>query len=424
MAQAQTVEPNKSAAPPPGAGPPDINAETYPFDVVLQNLDKAAYIHVYSAPAHVKRIAGGFSANTCGVEMRQSLHRFSTPLVIPPRHPRLAAGNLIGEAMATLDHRWIFIPDNYQAHPGEPAHEVEFMPDRAQRFVMAESEWRFRGGKDGFRGFGSGMTYPSTEGGRAVLLAGAVGTITEGYGRFAGAAGTYTLVGRLCPDTGFTGSILLRVMDPEDRLAARYALPSLQPGPICEPETTYIMFRGQKRGHDQKTGFLFGPNGDIVGLFVQQQLRLIRIDSACGSGGRPHAAAEMGPVIGEMSANIRFNLTNPGAPGSNEAPIPFVSANKFTFYDCNGQPGGSIESDGGEGRTFRLVLPGAPRQGALRFGAFLPITKGTGWFDGIEGMMTDNSAVGIAPHAIATFYVMRIHDPRGRFRTSLREAWC
>ena len=423
MAQAQTIEP-KQSPPPPGAGAPDINAETYPFDVVLQNLDRAAYVHVYSAPAHAKCIHVDGSAIASGMHMRQSLHRFCTPLQAPPHHPRLSSGNVIGEMLGSLDHRWNFIPDNFHARPGEPAQEVEFAPDRRQRFVMTESSWRFRGGRDGFRGFGSGMTYPCQGEGGPELLAGAVGTIMEGFGRFTGMAGTYTLIGKLCPNNGFMGSILLRVMDPAGVLDARYALPPVQPAHLCEPEITYLIFRGQKKGHQQKTGFLFGPTGDIAGLDVQQQLRLIRIDSACGSGGRPHAASEVGPVIGEMTAHIRFNLTNPGAPGSNEAPIPFQSANTFVFYGCDGRPAGTIESDGGEGRTFRLSLPGAPRQAALRFGAFLPITRGTGWFDGIEGMMTDNSAVGIAPHAIATFYVLRIHDPRGRFRTALREAWC
>ena len=54
---------------------------------------------------------------------------------------------------------------------------------------------------------------------------------------------------------------------------------------------------------------------------------------------------------------------------------------------------------------------------ALRFGGFGPIKKGTGWFQGIEGLMSDNSVVGIAPHALATLYVLRIHDPDGRYRT-------
>ena len=183
------------------------------------------------------------------------------------------------------------------------------------------------------------------------------------------------------------------------------------------------MFRGQKRDRFQKTGFERDDSGAIVGLIVDQQLRLIHVDAAAGRRG-PHATFDVGRVIGSMHARIAFNLSNPGAPGTNEAPIPFVSSNKFTFFDATGDVLGTIETDHGEGRTFRLALDGAPRQAALRFGAVQPILRGTGWFEGVEGLLADNSAVGIAPHAIATLYVLRIHDPKGKFRAGLRRPSC
>jgi hypothetical protein len=77
---------------------------------------------------------------------------------------------------------------------------------------------------------------------------------------------------------------------------------------------------------------------------------------------------------------------------------------------------GSFVADGGEGRTFNMQLAGAPGQRALRFGGFGPLMNGTGAFRDIEGLMTDNSVVGVAPHAIVTFYVLRINDPDGRYR--------
>lgn len=407
------------------AAPPDINAETYPFDVVLANLDRAAYFHFHSTgePGETEEIRGE-RMQTTGVRIHQPMRRFDTPLAAPPSYPGVKASNLVGETLASFDDRWLFMPRNYHARPGEPAPEEAFDPSCSQRFVMQGGLCRFRGGVDGFHGFGSGMTYPSLEGGRQALQAGAVGTLTSGFGRFQGLIGSYTCIGNLSCERGFTGSVLLRVMDPEGRLSADFALPPLRPRPMPESHVTYLVFRGQKRNRDQKTGFLFGLAGDIIGLRVNQQLRLIHIDAACGQRGRPRAAVDFGPVIGEMSANIRFNLTNPGAPGTDDAPIPFQSANTFTFYDGRGGVLGSIEADGGEGRTFRLSLPGAPRQAALRFGAFQPLLRGAGWFQGVEGMMTDNSAVGISPHAIATFYVLRIYDPRGKYRSALRDAWC
>jgi hypothetical protein len=65
-----------------------------------------------------------------------------------------------------------------------------------------------------------------------------------------------------------------------------------------------------------------------------------------------------------------------------------------------------------------MQLVGAPGQRALRFGGLGPLMNGTGAFQDIEGLMTDNSVVGIAPHAIVTFYVIRINDPQGKYRAS------
>jgi hypothetical protein len=76
---------------------------------------------------------------------------------------------------------------------------------------------------------------------------------------------------------------------------------------------------------------------------------------------------------------------------------------------------GSFAADGSEGRTFRMTLP-VPNQQALRFGGFGPLQDGKGAFAGIQGMMAHNSAVGIAPHALATLFMVRIHDPGHRYR--------
>ena len=53
-----------------------------------------------------------------------------------------------------------------------------------------------------------------------------------------------------------------------------------------------------------------------------------------------------------------------------------------------------------------MKLADAPGQAALRFGGFGPIVKGTGQFEGIEGMMTDNSVVGVGTPC--PLYILRI----------------
>lgn len=416
------MTPGLTSTSPPGGPPLDINAETYPFDVVLENLDRAAYFHFYCA-AELRGATEirGHRARVAGMRLHHDLRRFQTRLAVPPDCSTIKGISVVGESLASLDHNWLFIPDDYQAQPGLAVPEEEFDPGRSQRFVMTEGTCRFGSSADGFQGFGSGMTYPAGECGSADLMAGAVGTITSGFGRFKGLIGTYTLIGRVSMSGGFTGSLMLRVMDPAGRLTGRAEMPVIMPELIEEPGITYLVVRGQKRDRNQKTGFLFGAGGDIVGLNVSQQLRSIQIDAACNEQGLPRADARFGSVIGEMQANIRFNLTNPGAPGSDAAPIPFQSKNTFTFYDRRGGVLGEIDADGGEGRTFRLELPGAPRQNALRFGAFLPLLGGRGLFEGVQGMMTDNSVVGIAPHALATCYVFRIRDSHGKYRSG--KAW-
>ena len=104
------------------------------------------------------------------------------------------------------------------------------------------------------------------------------------------------------------------------------------------------------------------------------------------------------------------------------SPIPFQSYNEYTFSTPDGRTVGTIVADGGEGRTFNLQLMGAPGQQALRFGGFGPIVKSSGLFEGMEGLMVDNSVVGVAPHALSTLYILRVNDPDGKYRGAFTAA--
>jgi hypothetical protein len=243
----------------------------------------------------------------------------------------------------------------------------------------------------------------------------AVGTLLSGSGRFRGLEGTDTYCGTLDLDAGFRGSLLIRAVDPRQALRADRHLPPPSGGPPIEPGVSHLVFRGQKRDKHQETAYSFGPGGKVVGLDVHQNLHAAEIDCAVGCGG-PECVAGLGSVIGSMTARIRFDLFDPGAPGTALSPIPFASYNTFTFRDGDGREIGSIVADGGEGRTFNLPLEGAPGQRALRFGGVGPIVQGTGAFEGIPGLISDNSAVGVSPHALATTYVLRVAYPEGRYR--------
>ena len=403
---------------------PDINAETYPFDTVQHLLDQAAYLNLFSVPdrqsSPVAITSTERSGGVIGIRVSEVLHRFEVDVLPPTLEAGLRATNVRGEAIAKFNHRWIIIPDDFRALPDREPPPTPLDPSRSQRFVMLDGVCTFGGGKDGFRGFGTGITYPGE--GNSELLAAAVGDILEGFGKLKGHEGTYTYCGTLSEHRGFTGNLLCRIMDPEGDLRTDGSLPALEAWPDPDPGITYIVLHGRKKDKNQKTTYRFGADGQVNGLNVTQQLRLLNVDSTTKGRGGLKGVKTLGPIIGNMTARIMFNLLNPGAPGTALAPIPFQSYNEYTFFDREGRPLGSFGADGGEGRTFTMKLAGAPGQAALRFGGFGPIVNGTGRFAGIQGLMTDNSVVGIAPHALSTFYVLRIRDPEGKYRAAFREA--
>jgi hypothetical protein len=422
------------AAPP--AGLPDINAETYPFDTVMHLLDEAAYFTLFSIPAKghseailSRRGLGGL----IGMKMKERLHRFNV-VVQPPSRDGVVASNIIGEKLAHFEHRWMLAPDGFPALPDREPPETALDPTRSQRFVMLDSVCRFENGKDGFRGFGTGRTFPSNANGKRELLAGAVGNITEGFGKFAGLVGTYTYCGSISPENGFTGAIICRAMDPEGVLRTDRSLPEIQSVEHPEEDVSYLLFRGQKRNRNDKTQYIFGPNGSVDGLQLHPQTRLFYLDCAIDGRGQLFATSSIGQVVGNMPAWIFFNVLNPGSPGTANAPIRFKDYDDYIFNDNSGNVIGSFgfdggagrrlgfsDADGGEGQAFTLKLPAAPGQQALRFGGFGPVVNGKGKFQGVNGLTCHNSVVGIAPHALSTSFIARMNDPERRFRPHGRE---
>src|SRR5262249_26518487 len=161
-------------------------------------------------------------------------------------------------------------------------------------------------------------TFPTASG----LMAAAVGNVVEGRGRLSGLDGTYVYCGSLSEEEGFRGSLLLRVMDPSGVLETGVDLPSLESLHSIEPGITYFILRGQKKDRKAKTTYSFGADGQVNGLNVSQQIRVIAVDATTRGRGGLRSVRHIGPVIGAMSANIAFNLFNPGAPGTDLAPIP------------------------------------------------------------------------------------------------------
>jgi hypothetical protein len=239
-----------------------------------------------------------------------------------------------------------------------------------------------------------------------------VGTILEGFGSFKGhQEGTYLHCGTLSAERGFTGNLLLRVMDSQNTLRTTGGLAPLRGQTFPEPDVTYIVFRGQAVESDPVTPRL-GPGGQLKGLNVVQGLRLINLMSGLDDG--PRSIARVGQVIGKITAHVDFNPQAPGGTALN--PIPFTTLDEIDFVDNSGQSIGGFTANSSEGRVFTIRIAG---QAGIRFGGVGSVLNGTGPFQGMTGLMTDNSVVIFQPHVSASLYVLRLNDPGGKFRSNV-----
>jgi len=417
----------------PAASPPDMNSETYPFEVVQHLLDEAAYFPLFSLPDQRRSLMIRRSNALVGLQVCERLHRFAMT-VDPPGRNSLCVHNTVGEMLATFEHRWMLAPDGFGALPGLEPPPTPLDTSCSQRFVMLDSICRFENGKDGFKGFGTGRTYPMPINGQPQLLVGAIGVLTEGFGKFQGLGGIYTYCGSLAPDRGFSGNLLCRVMDPQGVLRTHRSLDEIRPIDCPDPDVVYLLFGGQKKNKHEKTNYLFSSSGELEGFELHPQIRILNIDCALDGRGHLYTTSSIGQVIGNFSSYVFLNILNPGAAGTATAPISFKDYDNNTFTGSYGTEIGGFGFDGGagsrfghaapnvgEGRTFTLSLPSAPGQQALRFGAYAPVVNDRGIFKGVQGLVSDNSVVGIAPHAIATTYVARLSDPQHKFRPAGRQ---
>lgn len=400
---------------------PDMNAETYPFETVQYLLDQAAYFNLFSVPDKTgcePIVVSG--ANLYGFEVNEKLFRFRVNLQSAASDECLKWDNLIGETVGSCRQQWLIMPDDFIAVPDRPPPPTLLDTTRSQRFVMSDALYVFGTNGDGFRGFGTGCTYPLSVNGNKRLFVAAVGSVIEGHGRFSGYEGTYTYSGWLDPQRGFTGNFLFRAIDPDGSLSIGNELHEFHQTNLSSDDLTFILFRGQKKNRFQKSRYDFSPDGNLEGFSAEQELRRYDLDCAIQSRKGICANKRLGQVIGKMKSKVFLNLMNPGAPGTAEAPVSFSSYNEYSFFDNNGNEIGSFAATGGEGRSFNLRFKGFPEQQALRFGAFQTLTDGKGCFSGVQGLLTDNSAAGVAPHALSTLYVLCINDPDGRFRGNKR----
>ena len=400
---------------------PDVNAELNPFPTVQYWLDQTTDFCLFAfpdenygrtawlTPEHREDffgINGGY-----GIRFRSRLHGFDSRL----RPGALRVDQAIGEEVGEIECVCLFGPDDLPWAPGKEPEPRIYDPFKERRFVLTEVSLRF--GEEGCKGYGIGRTYPRMAGHTPVTMAGGTGNITSGEGRFAGLEGTFVMTGEFTPDFAFRGQITLRMVDPGDRLHSRRELQPAARPLGSDVKSSFYVFRGEKKDRTVRTTF-GPPRGNEQCLITPSQMRSLAF--CCERvGHHVETSVRYEQVSAGMSAAVFFNLFAP--PGTAAAPVPFTTEEDYSFLRSSGPPQDTIHAEVHDGIAFKLVIPSAPEQPAVRFAGFGPITAGTGAFANVAGMLTVNSLIGISPHVLSLVHVLHILDPDGTFRSAQRQ---
>ena len=403
----------------PPAAPPDVNTQTYPFDLVLHQLNQTASFNIFVTP-ETTYSGGGAVTDAFNVDggfvldVRDRLHRFESVVLPITENHGMKAAAAVGEAEGTFRCRLMVTPDGFEWSPGQEPTAILFDSLRSQQFVLLDNVLTFKEGTDGFRGYAIGRTYPVTVNGQPRLLAGAVGNIMEGFGKLKGLEGTYTFNGTITPDRGLLGDITLRVVDWDRTLTIDSEIAPLTAIRDPDQQGSYIVLRGQKKDSRQRSEYSFGPGGSVQGLITPAQWRSAQYSYTDHGYKGLRSEIRIGQIIGTLDATILANLFGP--PGTASKPGFFTTEELYTFVDDDGRTIGTITTGVVLGESFDLKFPALPGQPGLRFAGFGPIFGGTGQFAGVQGILTVNSLIGIMPHALSLMHVFRFIDPAGAFR--------
>jgi hypothetical protein len=415
MSQPSSTSGTAATQPPAApAGLPDLNSGKYTFDQVLNQLKRATSdFHFFAIPQrrHSKLsdvkdpylVNGGFALN-----IESGLHRVNAVVQEPSPTAGLPVDLSVGESQGKFKCRMTIAPDDFPWSPGKEPPAILFDRYRGQRFVLLDNEFSFEDDQEGFSGYGVGRTYTNTSHGRPTLLAGAIGNIVSGSGRFKGLEGTYALNGAITENFGFVGDITLRVLDWSGTLRTESDLPGLTAISNPDDMATHIVMRGQKKDPHVKSGYAFAPNGELRGITAPAEFRSAEYDFSASRHRGLRSHVSVGQVIGKLEATI---ITNLAAPATAETPAPFMTEELYTFWDSQGRVIGTIKAGVAEGDSFNLVFPALPGQPGLRFAGYGPATEGTGAFAGVQGLCTVNSLIGISPHALSLIHTFRLIRP-------------
>ena len=349
-----------------------------------------------------------------GVDVNEELHRFDVRGTVPDERKGVRAANTIGETLGSLGMTWRIAPDDFEPAPGRVPPPTLLDQTRSQKFVLLDGRQRYRDTREtGVRAFGVGRTFPAIVNGQPQLRLGAVVEVLEGFGKLAGLTGTIVVNGYAVPPGGLFINFVSRFPDPDERVLTPEWTSSCRRQPEPDPDTTFLFFLGEP--DPEQPADESAPAGDRpLESRICQRLRLVHLGADVDSPDGLRSHTWKGPVVGRVTANLRFDAAEPAATSS----IALTDV-QLAFTDPGGGLVASLAVDAAEGRAIRTSVQECP---LFRFGAFGVLTGGTGAFQGAEGMMTTNASISFAPRTDSSLYVIRMSDPGGRYRASLREA--
>ena len=392
-----------------------------PARAIQKLVDQSAGFNLFVVP---NQSTGSGNNGATGFSTTGQLHRFDV-LLQQPSTGKVQATNTYGEIVGDLNMQWSMIADDFLACPDRQPPATKLNPAVSQRFAMQEMTFRFGSGEDGFKSFGTGRTFPMMVGNQPRIVVGAIGNVTESFGKFRGHGGNYTLCGDLTPN-GFQGNVLVRFQDSQHDLRTQDNLPSIQPQAEPDSGTTYLLWAAQK-GEEQpgvQNHFSFGPDEQVRGMDITTQLKILQFDFA-----EPRSFAIKDFAVGQDIIGLEIGFGRGSVPGASPtgtalSPFLFEGVAQYSFFDPRGKTVGALLTNVIEGRRFDMALPGAPGAPATRFGFFGPIVYGTGCFAGAEGMFYGSSGSVFYPppgdHIVTHFYMARLNDPNGKFRVAAK----
>jgi hypothetical protein len=401
---------------------PDVNAETYPFDLVAHALDQTADFSLLATPVESHAASATLTPDNpddffginggYGIDLLCDLHELDAVVTQPTPEMGIRVVQRIGDASGSFQCRCLFGPEELAWAPSQNPPPEIYDPWHSQHFAMVDTSFQF--GSDVAHGYGIGRTFPISVTGQPKLLVGAVGNLMNGEGSFRGLEGTYVLAGLFTPGLGFAGSISCRVVDFNGIIRRDREPPNTPSIPDPVPGNTFVVLRGVKKDSSVKTTYGPPPDATRVTLRTPSQMRSVRYGYRSHRGGVWTATREIGPVVSGMDADVYFDLLAP--PGTAASPVPFQTKELYTFVDAAGRTVGTLSTGVLDGISFALKFPALPGQPGVRFAGFGPIYGGTGPLSRVTGVLSVNSLIGIAPHALSLLHVLYLVDPAGEFR--------